>query len=144
MKLRSELVHLDTVEIERCLAEHEVAGGPRMRAGEVARLFFESGSIVLCTFVSPFAGDRERVRKLFPEGRFHEIHVDCDLETCRRRDPKGLYAKADAGVIRNFTGVTAPYEEPLTPEIRLRTLEASPEELAEQVFAALRARGIVT
>ncbi len=71
------------------------------RVGEVARLFFEQGAIVLCTFVSPFREDRERVRALFPEGRFFEVHVDADLETLRQRDPKGLYAKAERGEIRH-------------------------------------------
>jgi bifunctional enzyme CysN/CysC len=72
---------------------------------------------------------------------FLEIFVDTPIEECRRRDPKGLYVKADSGQIRNFTGVDAPYEEPLDPEIRLHTMERGPEDLAEEVVAALRARG---
>src|SRR6185503_18760237 len=67
------------------------------RAGELARLFFEQGTIVLCTFVSPFAEDRARVRGLIPDGSFYELFVDCDIEECRRRDPKGLYNKAERG-----------------------------------------------
>jgi bifunctional enzyme CysN/CysC len=74
---------------------------------------------------------------------FLEIFVDTPVEECRRRDPKGLYQKADAGQIRNFTGVDAPYEEPLDPEIRLRTLEAKPETLADEVMASLRKRGVI-
>jgi bifunctional enzyme CysN/CysC len=76
-------------------------------------------------------------------GEFLEIFVDTPIEECRRRDPKGLYLKADSGQIRNFTGVDAPYEAPLSPEIRLRTLEGTPETLADEVVAALRTRGIV-
>ncbi len=114
------------------------------RIAEVSKLFVEAGLIILVSFISPYRAERMLAREAVEGGEFVEIFVDTPVDECRRRDPKGLYAKADAGVIRNFTGVTAPYEEPLTPEIRLRTLEASPEELAEQVFAALRARGIVT
>jgi bifunctional enzyme CysN/CysC len=98
------------------------------RAGEVAKLFFENGSIVLCTFISPFKKDREFVRSLFPEGRFIEIHVICDLEECRRRDPNGLYQKAISGVINNFTGVASPYEVPDNPELVMDTKSATVEE----------------
>lgn len=91
------------------------------RAGEVARLFFESGHIVICTFISPFMRDRQLVRSLFPDKRFLEIYVKCDLDVCKRRDPNGLYKKAMAGEISEFTGVSSPYEEPLTPEIIIKT-----------------------
>jgi len=82
------------------------------RVGETARLFFEHGNIVLCTFVSPYKKDRDRVRNLFPEGRFTEIHVKCDTKTAQERDPKGLYQKAKDGEIENLTGYNAPFEEP--------------------------------
>jgi bifunctional enzyme CysN/CysC len=82
---------------------------------------------------------RDRVEN----GEFLEIFVDTPIEECRRRDPKGLYEKADSGKIRNFTGVDAPYEAPINPEIRLRTLEGTPDMLADEVVAALRSRGIV-
>jgi bifunctional enzyme CysN/CysC len=91
------------------------------RVGEVARLFFEAGHVVLCSFVSPFAEDRDFVRALVPADRFFEVHVDTPLEVCRERDPKGLYAKADAGEIRDFTGVSSPYEPPEDPELRIDT-----------------------
>jgi bifunctional enzyme CysN/CysC len=77
------------------------------------------------------------------QDEFLEIFVDTPVDECRRRDPKGLYQRADAGQIRNFTGVDAPYEEPLDPEIRLPTMEAEPEALAEQVVGALKERGII-
>jgi bifunctional enzyme CysN/CysC len=87
------------------------------RAGEVARLFYEAGHIVICAFISPFRKDRRFVRSLIPEGRFFEVHVRCGLETCIRRDPHGLYEKALAGEIAEFTGISSPYEEPVEPEM---------------------------
>jgi bifunctional enzyme CysN/CysC len=112
------------------------------RVGEVARLFFEQGSIVLCTFVSPFRADRDRVRSLLPESRFVEIHVDADLETCMARDPKGLYARALRGEVAQFTGVSSPYEAPEAPELVLRSGEREVPELVAQVVAYLREAGI--
>ena len=91
------------------------------RAGEVAKLFFEHGNIVLCAFISPFREDRDSVRSLFPEGRFVEIHVRCDIDECRRRDPNGLYKKAQSGLIKDFTGLSSPYETPQTPELIMDT-----------------------
>jgi bifunctional enzyme CysN/CysC len=91
------------------------------RVGEVARLFFESGHIVICAFISPFIRDRQLVRSLFPDARFIEIHVKCDLEVCKKRDPHGLYKKALTGEIAEFTGISSPYEEPPDPEIVVET-----------------------
>jgi bifunctional enzyme CysN/CysC len=91
------------------------------RAGEVARLFFETGHIVICAFISPFIRDRRFVRSLFPEKSFFEVHVKCGLETCIKRDPHGLYKKALAGEIAEFTGISSPYEEPPAPEIVVET-----------------------
>ena len=91
------------------------------RAGEVAKLFFEHGNIVLCAFISPFREDRDSVRSLFPEGRFIEIHVRCDIDECRRRDPNELYKKAQSGLIKDFTGLTSPYETPESPELIIDT-----------------------
>ena len=91
------------------------------RAGEVAKMFFEHGNIVLCTFISPFRQDRAAVRSLFPEGRFMEVHVQCNIDECRRRDPNGLYKKAQAGLIKDFTGISSPYEAPETPELVMDT-----------------------
>jgi bifunctional enzyme CysN/CysC len=113
------------------------------RVAEVSKLFVEAGLIVLVSFISPYRAERMLAREAVGEDEFLEIYVDTPVDECRRRDPKGLYAKADAGVIRNFTGVDAPYEQPLDPEIRLRTLEGAPEVLAEQVFEELRQRGFV-
>jgi bifunctional enzyme CysN/CysC len=113
------------------------------RIGEVAKLIAEAGVIVLCSFISPYRAEREMVRKLVPEGEFIEIFVDTPIGECMQRDPKGLYAKAKAGNIKNFTGVDAPYEAPSSPEIHLLTMEHSPAELAELVIKDLGTRGII-
>jgi bifunctional enzyme CysN/CysC len=113
------------------------------RAGEVAKLMTESGLIVVCSFISPYRSEREMVRSLVPAGEFIEVFVDTPLAECIRRDPKGLYAKAKAGTIKNFTGVDAPYEAPDAPEIRLRTLGREPAALADEVLRALIERQII-
>jgi bifunctional enzyme CysN/CysC len=113
------------------------------RIAEVAKLFVEAGVIVLVSFISPYRNERGLARDCVEDGEFLEIFVDTPVEECSRRDPKGLYQKAYAGQIRNFTGVDAPYEEPLNPEIRLRTLEGSPEALSGLVINELRGRGII-
>jgi bifunctional enzyme CysN/CysC len=113
------------------------------RVGEVARLMVESGLIVLCSFISPYRAERDMVRALVGEGEFIEVFVDTPIAECIERDPKGLYAKARAGQLKNFTGVDAPYEAPATPEVHLLTMQRRPEELAEEVVATLRGRGIV-
>jgi bifunctional enzyme CysN/CysC len=112
------------------------------RVAEVSKLFVEAGLIVLVSFISPYRAERMLARDCVAEDEFLEIFVDTPVEECRRRDPKGLYRRADAGQIRNFTGVDAPYEAPLDPEIRLPTLSAAPEALAERVVDELRRRGI--
>ena len=112
------------------------------RIGEAARLFFESGAVTLCTFVSPYRADRDRVRQLIGD-RFWEIHVDAALDTVRQRDPKGLYAKADAGEIQNLTGVDAPYEAPEAPELTLDTGVMSAEQAVDAVLAALVRAGVI-
>ena len=111
------------------------------RAGEVARLFFESGALVLCAFVSPYQADRDRVRALVPADRFLEVFVKADVETCRARDTKGLYARAGSGNVQQLTGVSAPYEEPRAPELVVDTTSLSVDEAVTAVFDALRARG---
>ncbi|MDY0093138.1 MAG: sulfate adenylyltransferase subunit CysN [Candidatus Vecturithrix sp.] len=113
------------------------------RAGEVARLFFESGHIVLCTFISPFKKDRDAVRTLLPEGQFFEIAVECDLEVCKRRDPHGLYQKAITGKIAEFTGISSPYETPEQPEIRVETDLQSIDDILEHLLAVLQDRNIL-
>ncbi len=107
------------------------------RAGEVARLFFEQGAIVLCAFVSPYAADRARVKALLPEGHFVEVFVQADVETCRARDPKGLYARAADGRLDQFTGLTAPYETPAAPELTIDTRITSAEAAAEMIIEYL-------
>jgi bifunctional enzyme CysN/CysC len=113
------------------------------RVAEVSKLFVEAGLIVLVSFISPYRAERMLARDCVEDGEFLEIFVDTPVDECRRRDPKGLYRRADAGQIRNFTGVDAPYEEPLDPELRLPTLSAPPEVLAERVVDELRRRGII-
>ncbi|HTO82737.1 MAG TPA: adenylyl-sulfate kinase, partial [Methylomirabilota bacterium] len=113
------------------------------RAGEVAKLMVDSGLIVICSFISPYKAERDMVRGLVGDGEFLEVFVDTPIEECERRDPKGLYSKAKAGKIKNFTGVDAPYEAPASPEIRLQTVGHTPEALAELVIRALAERGIV-
>lgn len=114
------------------------------RVGSVAQLFADSGCICTCSFVSPYQADRDAARARNREGRFVEVHVATSLEACEARDPKGLYAKARAGLIPDFTGVTAPYEEPLRPEIRLETDGRSIDECAEEVIAWLDAAGLLS
>ncbi len=113
------------------------------RAGEVAKLMTESGLIVLCSFISPYRAEREMVRSLVAAGEFIEVFVDTPIDECMRRDPKGLYAKAQAGKIKNFTGVDAPYESPAAPELHLHTIGHQPAELAELVLTELADRGII-
>jgi bifunctional enzyme CysN/CysC len=113
------------------------------RIAEVSRLFVEAGLIVIVSFISPYRAERMLARDRVGSDEFLEIFVDTPIEECRRRDPKGLYVKADSGQIRNFTGVDAPYEAPLDPEIRLRTLEGTPDTLAEEVVSSLRKKGII-
>jgi bifunctional enzyme CysN/CysC len=112
------------------------------RVGEVAKLLADAGLIVLCSFISPYRAEREMVRRLVPEGEFIEVFVDTPIDECARRDPKGLYAKAKAGKIKNFTGFDAPYEPPTEPEIHLHTLHQSSEQLADHLVRRLAALGI--
>ena len=112
------------------------------RIGEVAKLFTEAGMVVVTAFISPYRADRDQVRALLPQD-FVEIHVDCPIEICEQRDVKGLYQKARAGQIPEFTGISAPYEAPLHAELTLRTGEHTVEESVREVIACLEARGIV-
>lgn len=113
------------------------------RIGEVAKLFVEAGVITLTAFISPLRSDRERVRKLAHAGDFLEIYCHCPLEVCEARDPKGLYKKARKGEIKEFTGISSPYEAPENPELSLNTSELSLEECVDEVIALLVRRGIV-
>ena len=96
------------------------------RVGEVAALFADAGLVCISAFISPYRADRATAR-VAAKGRFHEVYLDADLATCERRDPKGLYRKARAGQIADFTGVSAPYEEPVAPDLVLRTAETDVE-----------------
>ncbi|HEY5722174.1 MAG TPA: adenylyl-sulfate kinase, partial [Allosphingosinicella sp.] len=107
------------------------------RVGETAKLMLDAGLIVLAAFISPYRSERDMVRQMLPEGEFVEIFVDAPLADAERRDPKGLYRKARAGEIPNFTGIGSPYEAPEHPEIRIDTTRLSPEQAAEEVLAYL-------
>jgi adenylylsulfate kinase len=113
------------------------------RIGEVARLFCDAGLIVLTSFISPFQKDRDQVRSLVERGEFVEIFVTCSLDTCEKRDPKGMYKKARAGEIREFTGIDSPYEEPENPEIVINTEEQTVEDSLDKIITYLKERGII-
>lgn len=109
------------------------------RIGEVAKLFVDANVICLTAFISPYLKDRDQVRALFAEGDFVEVFIDCPLNICEKRDPKGLYKKARAGIIKNFTGIDDPYEKPLNPEITINaTLPV--EECAQQIVSYIEKR----
>ncbi|RWJ99461.1 MAG: sulfate adenylyltransferase subunit CysN [Mesorhizobium sp.] len=112
------------------------------RVAEVAKLMADAGLIVIVSFISPFAAERRMARELMAEGEFVEVFVDTPFEECARRDPKGLYARALSGEIKNFTGVDSPYEAPEKPEIHLKTLGRSPQEMAEALEHWLTERDI--
>jgi adenylylsulfate kinase len=112
------------------------------RAGELAALLMDAGNIVIAAFISPFRIDRERVRNMVPPGRFIEVFVNAPLEVCAQRDVKGLYARARANQIPNFTGISAPYEIPETPEIELPTDRISAAEAVAAIVAYLYRNGI--
>jgi bifunctional enzyme CysN/CysC len=111
------------------------------RVAETAKLMADAGLIVLVSFISPFRSERDMARGLMPEGEFVEIFVDAPIDVCSERDPKGLYARAFAGELKNFTGVDSPYEPPEEPDLHLKTATAEPEALAEAVIAFLEAQG---
>ena len=107
------------------------------RIGEMSRLFADVGVVTLASFISPYRSDRDNVRQRLDEGDFLEVFVNTPLEVCQDRDPKGLYQKARAGEIPNFTGISDPYEPPLSPELEIRTAECTIEEAAQQVIDLL-------
>ena len=113
------------------------------RIGEVAKLFVDAGMVAITAFISPYRADRDQVRALMPEGDFVEVLVDCPIDVCEGRDVKGLYAKARAGQIPEFTGISAPYEAPLKAELTLQTGQQSVEQSVAQVLGYLEGRGIV-
>lgn len=113
------------------------------RIGEISKLMVEAGVMVLTAFISPLRKDREHVRSLFPHGDFLEIFCDASLAVCESRDPKGLYRRARAGEIHDFTGISSPYEAPVNPELRCDTGEQSLDESVNQVLEVLRQRGVI-
>ncbi|USD65572.1 adenylyl-sulfate kinase [Vibrio sp. SCSIO 43136] len=113
------------------------------RIGELAKLMADAGLIVLSAFISPHRTERAMVRELLPEGEFVEVYVNASLEVCESRDPKGLYKKARAGEIPNFTGIDSEYEAPLNAEIELAAGEKSIEELVDECVADLAKRGVI-
>jgi adenylylsulfate kinase len=114
------------------------------RIGEVAKLFAASGTVALTAFISPYRADRDKVREIMPPGEFIEIFVNASLETCEKRDPKGLYKKARAGELKNFTGISDPYEAPTKPEVVLDSDNKNIDQLADEVIAYLEKHGFVT
>ena len=111
------------------------------RIGEVAKLFVDAGMIVVTAFISPFRSDRRLVRDLVKDGEFVEVFVSPPLEVCEQRDPKGLYKKARGGELRNFTGITSPYEAPEAAEITIDSSKLSVAECVDQVIRHLEAKG---
>jgi adenylyl-sulfate kinase len=105
------------------------------RIGEVSKLFTDAGLVVLTAFISPFEQDRKFVRSLVDKNEFVEVYVDCPLEICEKRDVKGLYKKARAGEISDFTGISSPFEIPENPEITIPTSQVAPEQSAERIAA---------
>ena len=111
------------------------------RIGEVAKLFTDAGLVVFTSFISPYRADRDLVRSIHDAGRFVEVHVAASVETCESRDVKGLYQKARAGEIKEFTGISAPYEAPLSPELTLDTNGEPVEKSVDRLVTFLSARG---
>lgn len=113
------------------------------RIGEVSKLFVDAGQVVLTAFISPFKADRKLVRDLLAEKEFIEVYVKCPIDTCEERDPKGLYQKARQGIIKDFTGISSPYEEPENPEIVIESNNNTIEESVEKVIAYLKENNLI-
>jgi len=114
------------------------------RIGEVSKLLVDSGLVVMTAFISPYKEDRRKVRKLMNEGEFMEVFIEATIETCEERDPKGLYKKAKAGEIKNFTGISAPYDNPENPELVVNTTEENDIKInAEKVLKYLEDKKIL-
>ena len=113
------------------------------RIGEMVKLFVDAGIIVLTAFISPYRQDRQQVRSLLSDGQFLEIHVDCPPEVCATRDQKGIYQKAQAGIIKEFTGISAPYEPPENPELVIQSDEEDAKTAAKKVVELIERCGVV-
>ena len=114
------------------------------RIGQMAKLFVDAGIIAITAFISPYRKDRRKIRDLVEKARFFEVYVDCPMEVCAGRDQKGIYEKAKAGVIKEFTGISAPYEKPENPDIVIQSDKTSAKEAAEQVLEILQDRKIIS
>jgi adenylylsulfate kinase len=114
------------------------------RIGEVAALFTDAGVLNITAFISPYRADRDQVRAMMKKGDFVEVYVSCSLDECEKRDPKGLYKKARAGEIPEFTGISAPYEEPSNPELHIDTTSLTPEDSLAQLVAYLETNGYLS
>ncbi len=113
------------------------------RIGEVAKLFTDANIITITAFISPYRQDRDNVRKLLKDGEFIEVYIKCPIEVCEHRDTKGLYKKAREGVVKEFTGISAPYEEPLHPELTVDTSKMSVEESTKAILGYLEEKNYV-
>jgi adenylylsulfate kinase len=113
------------------------------RIGEVAKLFTEAGMVAVTAFISPYRADRDQVRAIMADGDFIEVHVDCPVEVCEQRDVKGLYKKARAGEIKEFTGISAPYEAPAKAELTIESSKLSVAESVARILGYLESRGII-
>lgn len=113
------------------------------RIGEVAKLFVDSGLFVITAFISPYREDRDMVRAMHPEGEFIEVYVKCSIDVCEQRDPKGLYKKAREGEIKDFTGISAPYEEPSVPELVIESDKQDIDVSVQQVITHLKSTGYI-
>lgn len=146
MGLRTFVFDGDNVRHGLC-ADLGFAAGDRIenirRIGEMAKLFMEAGVVALTAFISPFRSDRQRVRSLVPHGQFLEIYCRAPLEVCEERDVKGLYKRARKGEIKDFTGISSPYEEPEDPELVVDTGLSTLDECVEKVIDLLHERGII-
>ena len=114
------------------------------RISQVGKLFVDSGLIVTTAFISPFQSDRDMARNMLEEGEFIEVFIDTPIEICEQRDPKGLYKKARAGEIKDFTGIDSTYDIPTTPEIHVKTAELDIKQCAEQIVSYLEAKGYIS
>ncbi len=113
------------------------------RIGEMVKLFIDAGIIAITAFISPYRKDRERIRDLVGKERFFEIYVECPIEECARRDPKGIYEKVQQGLIKNFTGISAPYESPESPDLVIESHKEDSIEAAKRVITLIEQRKII-
>jgi adenylylsulfate kinase len=114
------------------------------RIGEMARLFVDAGIIAITAFISPYRKDRNKIRDLVGKSRFYEIYVDCPIEVCAARDKKGIYEKAKAGIIKDFTGISAPYEAPENADMVIHSDKTDAKVAAEHVLILLRENRIIS